>query len=332
MPFLKEEFTRWARAALSHYPVKEYSLKFLGHSDNLTFRVEEAGGTVYLLRLHEPVTAYYRGMRQLPEAISSELAWMEALLQHSDVTIQQPVHAVTGELVIRVEVEKGMWVPCTLFTWLEGEHFSPAAPGAEDFFEQMGRLVARMHVFSSQWAAPAGLVRPVYDHEHFRRIFARLLRGVDHGVFSEDIYRILRATGQEILDEIDRVSDGPEYWGMIHADLHLGNFLLQGENIIPIDFSFCGFGHYLYDLSICLTGGLKPALRPAFLNGYRSLRSLPESSLRAIEAYALAGRVNYYAFHIDQPAERKWLQVRIPHVAEKECSRFLRGESILEII
>ncbi|MBE0698841.1 MAG: hypothetical protein IH586_18130 [Anaerolineaceae bacterium] len=51
-----------------------------------------------------------------------------------------------------------------------------------------------------------------------------------------------------------------------------------------------------------------------------------------MDAYALAGRVSYYAYLIDQPSERKWLQTHIPPLVENECSRFLRGESILDFI
>ena len=50
-----------------------------------------------------------------------------------------------------------------------------------------------------------------------------------------------------------------------------------------------------------MNGGLNPDLRHVFLRGYRSLRSLPESSYRAVEAYALVGMVSYYAYQIDNP-------------------------------
>ena len=34
-------------------------------------------------------------------------------------------------------------------------------------------------------------------------------------------------------------------WGLIHADLHEGNYLFHNEQIRPIDFYRCGFGYYL---------------------------------------------------------------------------------------
>ncbi len=182
-----------------------------------------------------------------------------------------------------------------------------------------------MHEFAARWSPAPGLVRPRYDFDHFQRIFARLLRGVDLGIFSEEVYWTLRSTARSILEVIGRLGFDSAEWGMIHADLHMGNFLVSGQEVIPIDFSFCGFGHYLYDLSVCLAGGLSPQLRQAFLRGYRGVRHLPETSFRAVEAYALAGKVSYYAYQIDNPAERRWLQSHIPQMVEIEFKRYLAG-------
>lgn len=327
-------FTAWAAEALQHYPCEVTGVHFLGHSDNVTFRVDLADGGAALLRLHTPALAYWAGERQQPEVITGELLWMESLAQQGGFLLQRPIRATNGDLVALVAID-GAPIPATMLSWCEGVHFSPAPQGVVDprapqWIRQFGALVARMHAFSADWQPPADFSRPSYDPDHFRRIFARLLRGVDFDVFGEDDYRILRAAAQEILKEIDALPDNPAHWGMIHADLHMGNFLINPQQqIIPIDFSFCGFGHYALDVSICLSGGLKADLRPAFLEGYRSVRALPESSLRAVDAYALAGMFGYYAYQVDNPAERAWLARRIPEVARTTCTRFLNNQPVL---
>lgn len=322
------EYQGLAEAALAQYPLREATARFLGHSDNLTFRVEEPGGTTYLLRIHKPVMSFLNGLRQLPEAIAAELAWMEALAWEGGFTLQQPMHTITNERVGSVMMN-GEPVPCTLLTWLEGGHFSPSMPDAVDIVRQYGELVARMHEFSTQWSPPPGFLRPSYDEMHFRRVFGRFSRGVDHEVYSEVVYRKLHSIGQAILDEIERLPGDSQHWGVTHNDLHVGNFVVNEGKVIPIDFSFCGFAHYLFDLSVCLAGGLKPDLRPVMLEGYRSIRPLPEENLRPLEAYALAGRMSYYAYQIDNPTERAWLRRRLPLFIENEGARFLAGERLL---
>ncbi len=326
---------QWARSALAQYALQDASISFLGHSDNLTFRVETPDGELYLLRLHQPVLRYWRGIRQKPEVIASELAWLEALALDERFTVQKPVRTQAGELVALVARENGTDqgergpLPATLLTWLDGEHFSPALPDAPAIVERYGILAAQLHTFSETWQPPDDLVRPEYDNNFFKRILSRLVRGVDRDIFSEEVYRTLRATNRKILEQISRVPDDPQHWGMVHADLHMGNILVNAGQVIPIDFSFCGMGHYIYDLSVCLAGGLRADLRQTFLEGYRSVRPLPESELRGVDAYALAGRLSYYAYQIDNPAEREWLRRRLPEVTRSECRRFLEGETIL---
>jgi Ser/Thr protein kinase RdoA (MazF antagonist) len=214
-------------------------------------------------------------------------------------------------------------------TWLEGEHFSLNMPDANDILRGFGVLVARMHEFSAHWQPPAGFLRPSYDEMHFRRVFGRFSRGVDLGVYTEVIYRQLRVLGQAILSEIQTLPTGPEYWGMTHNDLHVGNFLVNQGQVIPIDFSFCGFAHYLFDISIPLAGGMKASLRPIFLDGYNRIRPLVQADIRVIEAYALAGRISYYAYQIDNPTEHDWLRRRIPQMLENEGAALLRREPLL---
>jgi Ser/Thr protein kinase RdoA (MazF antagonist) len=326
-----DSFMVWAKAALEQYALNQPDLAFLGHSDNITFRVEEPDGARYLLRLHHPALNYWAGIRQLPDVIASELIWLEALALEGGFAVQRPVRTREGALVGSVVVEGEQPIPVTLLTWLEGQHFTAADPGATAQVRRFGALVARMHRFASGWSPPAGFIRPQYDLDHFKRIYARLLRGVDLGVFSEEVYWSLRAASQAILSQIETQPLDPQHWGIVHADLHVGNFLVGSGalSIIPIDFSFCGFGHYLFDVSVCLAGGLKPSLSPAFLSGYRSIRELPDTDLRAVEAYALTGRLSYYAYQIDNASERAWLQRRIPEVAQGQVKSFLAGQRIL---
>lgn len=310
-------------------------MTFLGHSDNITFRVEETGGALYLLRLHRPSLDYWNGERQRPEYIASELTWLEALAEDGFL-VQRPLRTRQGNLVTFPELDGAGRVPATLLTWLSGRHIRVAgadmAQSAAAEVECLGELVGRLHEFSAHWAPPPDFVRPHYDEDYFQRLFARLLHKVDPAVFSQEVFWTLQATCRKIIDDIHRLPVEPETWGMIHADLHLGNVLVQDDaeqpRIAPIDFSFCGFGYYLFDLSVCLTGGLNPALRPAFLKGYRARRPLAENALALAEAFNLASRLSYFAYQIDNPAERAWLQRRLTDVVANDCARFLKADAL----
>ena len=51
--------------------------------------------------------------------------------------------------------------------------------------------------------------------------------------------------------------------GLIHADLHLGNAVFEGDHVKLIDFDDCGTGPRLYDLAVALWElRLDPITRP----------------------------------------------------------------------
>ncbi len=125
MVSLTVNFQRWARIALAQYPLDAASLTFLGHSDNITFRVEDGQGASFLLRLHDPVIPYYRGMRQRPEAIASELTWMEALLGEGGIRLQQPVRSTSGESLCRSRQKKAGRSPARCLPGWKARIFLP---------------------------------------------------------------------------------------------------------------------------------------------------------------------------------------------------------------
>ena len=81
----------------------------------------------------------------------------------------------------------------------------------------------------------------------------------------------------------------PATFGMIHADLHLGNCLFRNRVAIPIDFDDCGFGWFAYDLAVVLASVERwphyEALRQGLLDGYGPV------DLDAVDALIDARRV-----------------------------------------
>ena len=73
--------------------------------------------------------------------------------------------------------------------------------------------------------------------------------------------------------------EGPENFGLIHADLHQWNYLFSRGEVHAIDFDDCGYGPFVYDLSTTLSELKHRAdyltLEAALLAGYRSVRQFP---------------------------------------------------------
>ena len=67
-------------------------------------------------------------------------------------------------------------------------------------------------------------------------------------------------------------------WGLIHADLHLGNAVFHGGGVRLIDFDDCGHGPRIYELAVALWELRERqdyvAFRDALLDRYRTRRDI----------------------------------------------------------
>ena len=82
---------------------------------------------------------------------------------------------------------------------------------------------------------------------------------------------------------------GPDVYGLIHADLHQGNYLFHGDEVRVIDFDDCGWGHFAYDLAVTVSElehlPRQATLREALIAGYRSVRPLSAEQEAAVDDF-----------------------------------------------
>ena len=80
-------------------------------------------------------------------------------------------------------------------------------------------------------------------------------------------------------------------FSLIHADLHPGNVLVDGDRLAVIDFDDAAFGWHLYDLAVALVFYQDhvhyEGFRDACLRGYVRLRSLPDDVARLLPMFLL---------------------------------------------
>ena len=273
---------RLTQNALGKFGFKQYNLKLLQHLDNTTFKLECETGQ-YLVRVH-------RVQAHMPHRIESELAWLKALSRDTNIPVQEPHCSSDGKMVVIAEAScVPEPYPITVLSWLNGrilrqERRSPR------HFEQLGELVAEIHNHSQSWTRPSCFDRPTYDSDGLFGVWG--LFGLDainanslpSGVF--DDLQTLRGRLQEVEH---RLGTNPTVFGMIHFDLSFGNVLFTSNDVMPIDFDNCGFGHYLFDLAVILAG---PYERPGFeerceklILGYREVRELSDDLLEFIPTF-----------------------------------------------
>jgi Ser/Thr protein kinase RdoA (MazF antagonist) len=283
-----------AHAALAQFPVDAKCVEFICDTDNEVFRVDaigSAGACKFALRLQWQED-------NGPEAVASELRWLEAISAETSLHVPRPVRARDGRPVVEVfDGELDEHRPCVLFEWVDGE-FCDDALTAEHLF-RVGKTMAQLHEHASNRARELEL-------DPRRVAFtADLSRMLDEGHplrqgFDRDELACIDAAAVHIDRAITNLGTGASQYGFIHSDLHQWNYLFHEGEVRPIDFCDSGWGHFAYDIAITL-GSLKyplgdlrsytneyATLSAAFLKGYSSLRPLPPKLGEIINIYIAA--------------------------------------------
>ena len=95
------------------------------------------------------------------------------------------------------------------------------------------------------------------------------------------------------LMELNQTKDN---FGLIHADLHARNVLVQGNKLQIIDFDDCGYGWHGYEIAVAETDALSSLdpkvitiqeIRNALIEGYRSARLLNSQIVKELSTLTM---------------------------------------------
>jgi Ser/Thr protein kinase RdoA (MazF antagonist) len=261
-----------ALAALDRYDLEPTQVSLLTVETNALFDVRTASDR-YVLRINAP------NARTICE-IRSELAWLGALRQDTDLVVPEPVPTRDGEGVVTAEARG---VPearhCVLFRWIPGrllgDRLSP------DTARALGGVLARLHQHANTFQAPAGFSSTRLDTAWtFGKPGAVYDDGPDvlwpparrHPV------RQAAARVQVLLDELYAKSEDLRF---LHIDFHPGNIKRLGDDFAVLDFDDSRWAYPLQDIGIALFYLLDEPnyqeLKRSFLEGYSHVR--PEFSV-----------------------------------------------------
>lgn len=261
------------------------------------------------------------GHRTMPEALA-EVAWQRAL-RRAGVSVAQPVASQEGPYVVSVGRPERLAVA---YRRSPGRHLKPAE-WTEARFRGHGALVGSLQVHARSWTLPAGHERQGWLD------YATLDRAQE--VFRSDTEAV-RAVAEVAERVRDHVPTPDDHVGVIHADLHASNVLVdQEECLTAIDFDDMVVGPYLYDLAIPLYYAVatrrdqEPALvaetfLSSYLEGFDARAPRPPGDAEAIAALLAMRQCDLtVAVHLEVPEER-WddeLRAAVARLRERTVAR-----------
>lgn len=314
-----------AKLALDQYGLAQGKRCFLGHSGSVTFRIQTQ--EEFLLRIHQTISSSHDDVWQKPEVIESELLWLDALHRDTKLVVQKPIRNLQNEWITQVAGDETTEIfYCSLLHWVEGGVIQSERTLQQA--HQLGILMAQLHQHSQQWNIPQNFSRPTYDRNRFNTALAKLYPAISQELISAENYAVLQLAVNQILEMMESLEQNQEVWGLIHADLHDGNYLSYSDEFRPIDFARCGFGYYLYDVASTLQY-LSPAVRPSFFEGYQTSQKLPENYIQIVEGFFIIAMIDVLSFHVSNPQEQQGVSDTVKDVAKEHIPLYLHGESFL---
>ncbi len=300
-----------ANAALPLWPVPEGAkARLINVSENATYLVE-AEGFRSILRIHRPAYHSRRGIEQ-------ELAWSMALAADNMVMTPPPIAGKDGGLV-----QQGQHPNLSAPRFMVMFNFAPGRqPDERDDlvapFERLGAIAARTHLHSKGWAKPEPTERPVWNTDAVFGPKAIWGDWRDAPQVTPEIRAVLEQAEALVCARLLAFGKGADRFGLIHADMRLANLLIEGETTRLIDFDDCGLGWFLYDfatgISFMEDHPQVPALRQAWVKGYRQVRALSDSEEAEIDTFVMLRRMALLAWigsHLEAPEP----QALAPHFA-----------------
>jgi Ser/Thr protein kinase RdoA (MazF antagonist) len=219
---------------LDHFPIRHNKITLIQDLVNTTYKID-SGKEAYKLKIYK---------KQSVDAIKNELVWVSALSAQTSIITAKPVLSVDGEYV-KLFCVNGVQYPAALTSWTDG-NILPQSSRSAEHYKALGGLAAQMHSHSKTWIPPADFHRPDISSKSIAE-----MKGWDH--LRGDKKNLAEICVDEI-NAVERELSNVNGYGLIHADLSFGNILFQGFTPVPIDFSDCGYGFFLYDIAVILAG------------------------------------------------------------------------------
>jgi Ser/Thr protein kinase RdoA (MazF antagonist) len=207
-----------------------------------------------------------------------------------------------------------------VLNYLEGESKTPDTLNYEEA-NKIGKFLAEFHRCDFDPTTNLSFA-PKLD---FQGLFSTRypLTEASKALFTLEQITVMDTIAQVVKSAMDELGQGEDEFGLIHGDLLLKNILFHEGEVRALDFEYCGWGYYLYDLCPLLWQ-LKPLsnykeLEEALWQGYNSIRPLAERHRQLLETF-IAGRqvasMRWVAANQHNPA----YQGKVPNILQQRTA------------
>lgn len=265
------------------YGLTPTSISVLAQSENVVCKIVTDDRRA-VMRFHRP------GYTTLDD-MKSEVEWVKALGE-AGLPVPEAIQTIDGHYYVEVEVD-GVAIQVGAVAWVSGQPVKQAVdlndPALAAHYRSIGVLAAKIRKNADSWSPPAGFSRRRWDNDGLVGDDPLWGRFWEADGLTADQQQVFIAVRDQLREELAATSTGPDRFGLIHADLHLGNVMSDGDSLTVIDFDDAGYGWFMYELAVALFSVLESdhfgECKHQMLEGYRSVVDLDESEATLIDMF-----------------------------------------------
>ncbi|PLS06362.1 phosphotransferase enzyme family protein [Neobacillus cucumis] len=212
----------------------EKTVQKLGDFENFVFEVYREGTPLVLRITHNS--------HRKKEEIEAELHWLDFLYKNG-VNCPEIIPKLNGELIQTEPAADGTSFYACLFSKVKGEPVKiNSHKFNKDLFYAWGREIGKMHLVTKQYQPEKGAsLRSLWFEEELLRVEE----------YFPDEPEIIENTHQ-LIAELHRLPQNVDNFGLIHSDIHSGNFFYDGNEIHVFDFDDSNYHWFVSDIAIPL--------------------------------------------------------------------------------
>lgn len=169
------------------------------------------------------------------EKILGEIEFIQYLHEHG-ANVVVPVATKTGMLSERL----GDGFTASCFEFASGRHVKKEDKSPE-FFQEYGRVVAEFHKLTLDY-------NPTHKRDQWDE---DVLFDTCEQYLPEDKL-VLMDVLRESIDRLNQLPKEKDSYGLIHTDIHMGNFFVDGTEFHVFDFDDAAYNWFISDIAIVL--------------------------------------------------------------------------------
>jgi len=266
--------------AAARFGLDADNFKKLGDFENYVFEAYKQGEACILRLTHSS--------HRSEEAVQAELHWIRFLTQQG-VLIPGCYESLNGRLTEVIPASSGeTYFIAVLFQKANGERPDPRNPDVwnSELFREWGRLTGHMHRVTATYAIPQGAPRRNGYFDEGLHAEAPEIVGPSDSLVLDRLHALMA--------HLQGLSKDSSCYGLIHSDIHPGNFFVDGKRIMVFDFDDSAYTWFIHDIAIPLY--------------YTLSWSMPESYGGDVKLFATDYvRAFWAGYQTEYPLDPSWL-------------------------